>query len=218
MPMYTDTDGVYVCYVCVLNVYLCKPIIYEHTHNPRHTHTHTHIHITYSPKILKIWYVGSFLLPHEFQLRRLWCARAHTHTHACIHVSESGAWDLSFFYTNFEVSRVDFWRRDKYKALFQALDDVGGFYRYRYMSCDMICAHALWYDTCTCHAIWSTLYPSLFGPVLSLVRHAQHLTEHHMHTHTKPHVHSASTSSSARGMWHIMRTSYAGGEMVLCIG
>jgi len=46
--------------------------------------------------------------------------------------SPSLDWDLSFYYTNFEVSRLDFWRSAVYSQIFDYLDSTGGFFLHRW--------------------------------------------------------------------------------------
>ena len=41
-------------------------------------------------------------------------------------------WNKSMFYTNFEISRVDFWRSPEYKRFFQDVDEAGGIYLSRW--------------------------------------------------------------------------------------
>lgn len=41
-------------------------------------------------------------------------------------------WDRTFFYNNFEVTAVQFWRSDAYREVFQALDASGGFFSQRW--------------------------------------------------------------------------------------
>tara|TARA_B100000315_G_C14557247_1_gene578764 strand:+ start:1161 stop:2048 length:888 start_codon:yes stop_codon:yes gene_type:complete len=42
------------------------------------------------------------------------------------------AWDQSYYYADFEISRLDFWRSDQYRDYFDYIDKTGGIYRYRW--------------------------------------------------------------------------------------
>lgn len=44
----------------------------------------------------------------------------------------NGNWDRSYFYTNFEISKLDFWRSDEFMNYFNYLDKAGGIYKYRW--------------------------------------------------------------------------------------
>lgn len=44
----------------------------------------------------------------------------------------SNEWNKSMFYTNFEISRVDFWRSAAYERFFQDVDKAGGIYYRRW--------------------------------------------------------------------------------------
>lgn len=44
----------------------------------------------------------------------------------------SGVWDRTYYYTNFEVSKLDFWRSKKYLHYFDCVDRSGGIYKYRW--------------------------------------------------------------------------------------
>lgn len=43
-----------------------------------------------------------------------------------------GIWDRSYYYTNFEISKLDFWRSDEFMSYFNYLDKAGGIYKYRW--------------------------------------------------------------------------------------
>jgi alpha 1,2-mannosyltransferase len=43
-----------------------------------------------------------------------------------------GAWDRSCYYTNFEISKIDFWRSDEALSYFNYLDKTGGIYKHRW--------------------------------------------------------------------------------------
>ncbi|GEM_PF-5568489 len=43
-----------------------------------------------------------------------------------------GIWDNSYYYNNFEISKLDFWRSKKYQSFFNYLDRTGGLYKYRW--------------------------------------------------------------------------------------
>lgn len=44
----------------------------------------------------------------------------------------NGVWDRSYYYTNFEISKIDFWRSDGALSYFNYLDKTGGIYKYRW--------------------------------------------------------------------------------------
>lgn len=44
----------------------------------------------------------------------------------------NGEWDKSYYYTNFEISNLDFWRSQEYMDYFDFLDHKGGIYKYRW--------------------------------------------------------------------------------------
>jgi alpha 1,2-mannosyltransferase len=44
----------------------------------------------------------------------------------------SKEWNKSMFYTNFEISRVDFWRSSDYTRFFRDVDEAGGVYQRRW--------------------------------------------------------------------------------------
>lgn len=44
----------------------------------------------------------------------------------------NGVWDRSYYYTNFEISKLDFWRSDEFISFFNYLDRLGGIYKYRW--------------------------------------------------------------------------------------
>ncbi len=46
--------------------------------------------------------------------------------------TSNGAWDRSYYYTNFEISKLDFWRSDEFMNYFEYLDRSGGIYKYRW--------------------------------------------------------------------------------------
>lgn len=46
--------------------------------------------------------------------------------------TRNGKWDRSYYYTNFEISRIDFWRSPEYIKYFDYLDRTGGIYKYRW--------------------------------------------------------------------------------------
>ena len=48
-----------------------------------------------------------------------------------VHVNATD-WNKSMFYTNFEISRVDFWRSASYARFFQDVDRAGGIYLRRW--------------------------------------------------------------------------------------
>jgi len=52
-----------------------------------------------------------------------------TFLHKCL---KNGKWNESIYYTNFEISKLDFWRSDKYAHFFNYLDRLGGIYKYRW--------------------------------------------------------------------------------------
>ena len=43
-----------------------------------------------------------------------------------------GEWDRSYYYADFEISKLDFWRSDKYMNYFDYMDKSGGIYKYRW--------------------------------------------------------------------------------------
>lgn len=43
-----------------------------------------------------------------------------------------GNWDYSMYYTNFEISKLEFWRSDKYMNYYNHLDQNGGIYYHRW--------------------------------------------------------------------------------------
>uniref|UniRef100_A0A6U6D8H0 Uncharacterized protein n=1 Tax=Guillardia theta TaxID=55529 RepID=A0A6U6D8H0_GUITH len=45
---------------------------------------------------------------------------------------EEGVWDRSYFYTNFEIGHLPFFRSEKYQSFYASLDRKGGFYYYRW--------------------------------------------------------------------------------------
>lgn len=45
---------------------------------------------------------------------------------------ETGDWDRSYFYTNFEIGHLPFFRSEAYQSFFRHLDKEGGFYYYRW--------------------------------------------------------------------------------------
>lgn len=45
---------------------------------------------------------------------------------------QNGIWDRTGFGTNFEISKLDFWRSDEYMNFFKYLDKEGGTYKYRW--------------------------------------------------------------------------------------
>lgn len=46
--------------------------------------------------------------------------------------TSNGVWDRSYYYTNFEISNLDFWRSDEFMNYFEYLDRSGGIYKYRW--------------------------------------------------------------------------------------
>lgn len=44
----------------------------------------------------------------------------------------NGDWDRSCYYTNFEISKIDFWRSDEALSFFNYLDKTGGIYKHRW--------------------------------------------------------------------------------------
>lgn len=46
--------------------------------------------------------------------------------------TQNGIWDRSYYYTNFEISKIDFWRSDEFMNYFNYLDKAGGIYKYRW--------------------------------------------------------------------------------------
>ena len=45
---------------------------------------------------------------------------------------KNGIWDRSLYYTNFEISCLDFWKSEQYKKFIDHLDQSGGIYFYRW--------------------------------------------------------------------------------------
>lgn len=43
-----------------------------------------------------------------------------------------GVWDRSYYYANFEISKLDFWRSDEFLKFFDYIDRSGGIYKYRW--------------------------------------------------------------------------------------
>lgn len=43
-----------------------------------------------------------------------------------------GSWDRSYYYANFEVSKLDFWRSEDFLKYFNYIDKSGGTYKYRW--------------------------------------------------------------------------------------
>jgi len=43
-----------------------------------------------------------------------------------------GVWDRSYYYTNFEISNLNFWRSDEFMNYFKYIDRSGGIYKYRW--------------------------------------------------------------------------------------
>ncbi len=48
------------------------------------------------------------------------------------YLDNNGEWDRSCFYTNFEISKLDFWRSEEYKEFYEIIDQNGGIYYYRW--------------------------------------------------------------------------------------
>lgn len=48
------------------------------------------------------------------------------------YLDSQGEWDLSIFYTNFEISDLDMWRSGNFKKYFDFIDRDGGIYRHRW--------------------------------------------------------------------------------------
>lgn len=46
--------------------------------------------------------------------------------------THDGVWDRSYYYTNFEISSLDFWRSDEFLDYFNYLDRSGGIYKHRW--------------------------------------------------------------------------------------
>ncbi len=46
--------------------------------------------------------------------------------------TENGVWDRSYYYTNFEISSLDFWRSEPVRDYFDYVDRSGGIYRHRW--------------------------------------------------------------------------------------
>eukprot|EP00293_Proteomonas_sulcata_P003250 CAMPEP_0184328282 /NCGR_PEP_ID=MMETSP1049-20130417/143540_1 /TAXON_ID=77928 /ORGANISM="Proteomonas sulcata, Strain CCMP704" /LENGTH=122 /DNA_ID=CAMNT_0026650585 /DNA_START=1 /DNA_END=369 /DNA_ORIENTATION=+ len=49
-----------------------------------------------------------------------------------LYLEEDGTWDRSYFYTNFEIGYIPFFRSEAYQSYFEHLDKQGGFYYYRW--------------------------------------------------------------------------------------
>lgn len=45
---------------------------------------------------------------------------------------KNGEWDYSYYYADFEISKLSFWRRKEYMDFFNKVNDTGGFYLYRW--------------------------------------------------------------------------------------
>ena len=45
---------------------------------------------------------------------------------------KDGVWDLSYYYTNFEISSLDFWRSAPVRDYFDHVDRSGGIYKHRW--------------------------------------------------------------------------------------
>jgi len=45
---------------------------------------------------------------------------------------EDGEWNLSLYYTNFEIAALEFWRSKQFSDFFDHIDRSGGIYRYRW--------------------------------------------------------------------------------------
>lgn len=48
------------------------------------------------------------------------------------YLDNNGSWDRSLYYTNFEVSKLDFWRSDEYMKYYNYIDQNGGIYYNRW--------------------------------------------------------------------------------------
>lgn len=48
------------------------------------------------------------------------------------YLDKEGKWDRSAFYTNFEISKLDFWRSEAYREFYNMIDQNGGIYYYRW--------------------------------------------------------------------------------------
>lgn len=48
------------------------------------------------------------------------------------HLDDSGEWNCDYFYSDFAIFDLDFFRSDKYMAYFRHLDDKNGFYQHRW--------------------------------------------------------------------------------------
>ncbi len=48
------------------------------------------------------------------------------------YLDKNGEWDRSLFYTNFEISKLDFWRSERYMEYYNMIDQNGGFYYHRW--------------------------------------------------------------------------------------
>lgn len=51
------------------------------------------------------------------------------------HLTAEGEWNRNMFYTNFEISRLDFWKSDGYTAYFSHIDKQMGIYMHRWGRC-----------------------------------------------------------------------------------
>ena len=43
-----------------------------------------------------------------------------------------GKWDMSYYYTNFEISKINFWLSEGPSRFFEYIDNLGGIYKYRW--------------------------------------------------------------------------------------
>jgi len=48
------------------------------------------------------------------------------------YLNESGCWNFSLYYTNFEIAQLDFFRSNEYMQFYNAIDQNGGIYYYRW--------------------------------------------------------------------------------------
>jgi hypothetical protein len=48
-----------------------------------------------------------------------------------------GVWDRTYYYMNFEITKLDFWRSEKFVSYFNYLDRSGGIYKYRWGDTDI---------------------------------------------------------------------------------
>ena len=48
------------------------------------------------------------------------------------YLDKDGNWDRSLYYTNFEISNLDFWRSNAYTKYYNAIDQNGGIYYHRW--------------------------------------------------------------------------------------